>query len=665
MTAGQRVDGGGANDLWHYAVGSERKGPVPRPTIAKLLASGEISAETYVWQPGMDNWVHLGDAPTLKPLVAGLDGDGSPEEFVEEDTAFTSPAEIAATHTQLDEDDGQLTGDTIVDARQGSEGVVEDVALDEILEGPSTQETPIEEVAGVLAEDTEPQPVFAAALEPEPQAKRKLKPPTPTNRMAAIGSPNIVGAAGAVDPVDALLGVGAGSALTSDADSGLLGPSVASSTTGASSASGSDIFSIGGGSTSGGGGDDIFASSEPTAEAEEIAGVHGRRQSSVLFSLDELGRDESARGTHTGGNEQFLTDSSGLIDIKAIASDKQSKGNDPLGAAAPSLTLSAPAAPNALTIPIVERRRNMGPWILAAAALVIVGGVAIALIASGGDDPAPTPPPATVASSPPAKPETPVVADKGESPKPTTGDQVAKTGDSEAKPGEGTDPEAEGADPKAEGADPKAEGEGQDEVAKTDGGDPEAEGTNPEGDAKDPKVAAADDKSAAATTDEKPKPEARKPTTRKPTTRTPKPARTETRPTVVVEPAKPTPSNAGNTAKVNDLLRKLDSGEKPASKPTPAADSSLPNKLSAATVRNTIRGRFGRCGGMIANADGSVTVQTQFVISSSGVVQSARVSNGGGTSPDVQRCVVSVIKQTTFAKFKQPTMQVNLPVRLL
>ena len=82
-------------------------------------------------------------------------------------------------------------------------------------------------------------------------------------------------------------------------------------------------------------------------------------------------------------------------------------------------------------------------------------------------------------------------------------------------------------------------------------------------------------------------------------------------------------------------------------------------------MRNTIKGRFGRCGGMISNPSGSVTVQTQFVISASGVVQSARVSDGGGTSPDVQRCVVSVIKETTFGKFKEPTMQVNLPVRLL
>jgi hypothetical protein len=82
-------------------------------------------------------------------------------------------------------------------------------------------------------------------------------------------------------------------------------------------------------------------------------------------------------------------------------------------------------------------------------------------------------------------------------------------------------------------------------------------------------------------------------------------------------------------------------------------------------VRAAIRGKFDRCGGMITNATGSVTVQTQFVISSSGVVQSARVTDGGGTSSDVQRCVVGVIQGTTFGKFKEATMQVNLPVKLL
>jgi hypothetical protein len=58
-------------------------------------------------------------------------------------------------------------------------------------------------------------------------------------------------------------------------------------------------------------------------------------------------------------------------------------------------------------------------------------------------------------------------------------------------------------------------------------------------------------------------------------------------------------------------------------------------------------------------------VQTQFVISSSGVVQSARVTDAAGTGGDVQGCVTSAIKDTTFGRFKDATMTVNLPVKLL
>ena len=54
---------------------------------------------------GADHFIFGTDAPPLKPLVAGLDGDGTPEEFVEEDTAFTSPADLKAAHSQLDSGD--------------------------------------------------------------------------------------------------------------------------------------------------------------------------------------------------------------------------------------------------------------------------------------------------------------------------------------------------------------------------------------------------------------------------------------------------------------------------------------------------------------------------------------------------------------------------------
>jgi hypothetical protein len=115
---------------------------------------------------------------------------------------------------------------------------------------------------------------------------------------------------------------------------------------------------------------------------------------------------------------------------------------------------------------------------------------------------------------------------------------------------------------------------------------------------------------------------------------------------------------------VDNLLAQLDSG-KSGAVAADAGDGSVPQKLGAAAVRNAIRGRFGPCVAKLGGMAGPVTVQTSFVISSSGVVQSARVTDGGGTPGDVQRCVVDQIKGTKFGAFKDPTMTVNLPVKLL
>ena len=212
MTANRATDVSEAGDVWHYAVGSERRGPVPRTTIAKLLASGEISAETYVWQQGMDNCVHLGDAGPLKPLVTGLEGDGLPEDFVEEDTAFTSADALRASHRFLDSNESGVSGDTV-----------------------------IETLENVMAQSGLGSPSAVAALE----AKK----------------------AAAAD--------------------------IVSSASGAQSAAGADIFAAS--EPEGSGGSDIFGVGGPSSEEEGIAGVHGRRQSSVLFSLDELGREEGKK----------------------------------------------------------------------------------------------------------------------------------------------------------------------------------------------------------------------------------------------------------------------------------------------------------------------------------------------------------------------------------
>lgn len=573
MTAQRAEAGAGVNDFWHYAVGSEKRGPVPRTTIAKLLASGEISSETYVWQPGMDNWVHLGDAPTLKGLVAALDGDGQPEEFVEEDTTFTSSAEVKAVHEALDDSDGDLSSDTIVES------------IDDVTRG----------VAALSSSES------ATTLTP------MVHFPEPAKAEPAKAAP--IAAAQPAQPAKAAQPVQ---------------PAQASD----------DLF---------GGSDDIFGAG-PESQDEGPVGVHARRQSSVLFKLDELGRDESQKG---GENQQFLTDSSGLIDIRAIASaeKKTTAGDDPFGAPFPSSSANLNLGPRTLmtplSMPIVGRRRSIGPWILAAVAVLVAGGVALAVILSG-DKPAENqtakaPDQVATAPSEPAKPA-----------------EVKPAEVAEAKPAEAKPAEAKPAEVKPAEAQPT-------EVKPAEAQPAEVKPAEAQpGEAKPAELAKVEAKPA-----DKPKAAADKPKTTTPTEDKPK-TTTEEKPKVEVVAAKEPATNPNNTNKVNDLLNKLNQGEKGTTTQTDTTkDDSLPDKLSAASVRNAIKGRFSRCGGMIANPTGSVTVQTQFVISSSGVVQSANVTDGGGTSAEVQRCVVGVIKETTFGRFKEPTMQVNLPVRLL
>ena len=652
MTA-HRVDAAGGNDLWHYAVGSERKGPVPRTTIAKLLASGEISAETYVWQPGMDNWVHLVDAPTLKALVAGLEGDGHPEEFVEEDTAFTSPADMKAVHHELDsnDDDESLSGDTIVESIPTSQPLTASVAPAKAAAQPQpkpaaqAQAKPAAQAQAASASQAEVKPAApAAAKSPAPAP---VKPPAPAKAAPAKA------AAEPAPPPSA-------GPTPAKKDSGLFGDVVASSTTGAATAAGADIFAGTGLD------DDLFGGTAPMSEAEEIAGVHGRRQSSVLFSLDELGREEGAKSTKqaSGGGEQFITESSGLIDIKAIATnEKRGRGDDPFGASAPNLVLAPRGGPPPMTVPIVEKRRGNGPWILAAAALLLIGGVAVAFILSSGGKDEPKPP--AIASTDPAIAGATVAPTPGPTPKTETTAPAGQPAD--GKPAAGTEATQPATEPVA-----KVEGE-QPAPSPATPASPTVPAAGANTDAVKAEVPPTEAPKAEAPKTEAPKAEAPKAETKPKTEPKPKaepktePKTEEPKPERIakVEPVTAPATNPGNTDKVNDLLNKLNSRDKPEATTDTPTESSLPDKLSAANVRNTIKGRFGRCGALISNATGSVTVQTQFVISSSGVVQSARISDGGGTSPEVQKCVVGVIKETTFGKFKEPTMQVNLPVRLL
>jgi uncharacterized RDD family membrane protein YckC len=50
-----------AGAKWYYAVGDEKKGPLPENEFDRLVADGTIAADTLVWRKGMSGWQTLGE----------------------------------------------------------------------------------------------------------------------------------------------------------------------------------------------------------------------------------------------------------------------------------------------------------------------------------------------------------------------------------------------------------------------------------------------------------------------------------------------------------------------------------------------------------------------------------------------------------------------------
>ena len=619
-------EGTSITDLWHYAVGSERKGPVPQATLGKLLASGEISAETYVWQPGMDNWVHLGDAPPLRSLVAAFGGDRTMEVFVEEDTAFNTANELIASHSELEEVEPTLTRSAFgSDDEEDDDGgplggrVSEDTVVETVDDVFNAIAVDYRQAAKSLDEDTDlgDRPGLLAG----PSTAQAARPAAVLPRPAAQAAPVSKSA-----PRPA--------AAQSAADSGLV-------------AGGMDIF-----------GDaearDIFAEEidEPRPVAGQV-GAHSRHVNSVLFSLDDLGRERGAAPARPVAHDPFVTDTSGLIDIKAIADSQDDKVERPDPFAVGSPIVAPRPLVGTVAVPIVARRSNNGPWILAAALLLLVGGgVAVwALTAKDkGDEPTPAmvaaagTTPAGGARSAEAEAEAAKAAEAARAAEIAAAVEAARAEEA-AKAAEAVKAaELERAAKAAEEARLAAEAAKVAEEAKV---------------AEAAKVGRTADGAAKAGTA---KAGATKVASKDPEPETPPVATIE-----VAEAPKTTPST-GNTRKVNALLEKLNNpGESATTAET--GDTSLPKKLSAASLRQTLRAnnaRFARCGASLGAGAGSVKVSTSFVIQgSTGEVQSARITDAGGTSADVQRCVVSELKNTVFGRFSDPTMTVNFPIQLL
>lgn len=72
-----------AERQWYYTSDSQQQGPVAESELKRLIAAGQVTANTYVWSDGMSDWRHAGDIPGLitmapPPAFAPLPGGTLP-----------------------------------------------------------------------------------------------------------------------------------------------------------------------------------------------------------------------------------------------------------------------------------------------------------------------------------------------------------------------------------------------------------------------------------------------------------------------------------------------------------------------------------------------------------------------------------------------------------
>ena len=79
---------------WYYVEDNERVGPIGEPEFSKLIDSGKVDDNTYVWKKGFENWI-------LLKYVEDPIGDGEKIE------SFSEPAE-AITEEPLSQESNEV-----------------------------------------------------------------------------------------------------------------------------------------------------------------------------------------------------------------------------------------------------------------------------------------------------------------------------------------------------------------------------------------------------------------------------------------------------------------------------------------------------------------------------------------------------------------------------
>lgn len=664
-----------AESAWYYAVGTERQGPVTTEDLARLVDEGVLNRDSYVWCQGMAAWEHLKSVEALAsvaPAAAEPVAAAAYEAPAETPAERATEAEIAAASDAMKtlHELQALSPDALAAPQHAAASAAPEAAADAEDPGSDTTMIPQDQIAAAHAQYASESLFGSGAAS---ASESPFGDDEPAADAADDDAPLFGGLGDADEPADAPLFAMEAAPISRPAAKKSAAPAAKSASKPAAMATkptASSLFDSPEVVSGAADDDDIFGSDdfgdEDDAPPSSKPTVHGRRETSVLFSLDDIG----SSGDQSTHDDSMVTESSGLIDIRAVAARTSAKStgvsSNPFGDdAAASLVLPGGGG-MALASPIVTRRRGGGLKMAMVAVLAVaVGGVLVWWLMSQ-QKPAPAPEARTV---PPAAQPAEVAG---------AGGVAAAPGAGEGKPAEGKNGEPEAAPaaevPKEaapEGGEAKPAGDGTEAPTGVAEAAPEGGEAKPEGGEAAP--AEGGTKPEAIAEPAKPKPEVTKP---KPEIAKPKVevAKPETEPEREDKIPVAKPTAGGSSKDVNDLLKQLNEKKKveepaeAAGGDSEATGTGLPPKLGAAALKGTLRkrhGSFSAC--YAAQADrppGSVTVKTTLVIASSGAVTSARITGGGGTTSAVQSCIVNALLATRFSGFTDPQMIVNYPIVL-
>jgi len=396
---------------WYYAREGAQQGPVTASELAGMLASGALAPSTLVWRPGLDTWTTSDTVAELSAAGASAAAGDEPAGAAPREEAGAEPSqpedaagpgvEPAGDLGPTGEPAGGIDPEAVASDEAHSTGLSAERAAAEPEEGGTAAAHRAPEEPDYGAPATEPvaeEPAYTARA-PEQDSQDAAVAGVPADRPAYDEPEQPV-----ERPVD-------------EVSSAAAEESVREEPAGAGSQDAPAAFSAGGGLFDGlvsgqptqgsytsaqpaesDGGDDLFAGFDSPAEEKQQPAqpkgqemLYSRRETSVLFSLDDLVQKKDGGGKKA---KQKKADDSGLIDIRQIggvrAEDDLFAGlAGPAPGAAPGPQQQSVVADLRLAVPTIRRRKKL-PMVLAgglgglAAAGAVAYGLYFVLVLSGG-----------------------------------------------------------------------------------------------------------------------------------------------------------------------------------------------------------------------------------------------------------------------------------------